>query len=186
LNFIPFCHTLTKLDDLAAIAIQDCLKHKVVAKGDYLLKHGEICRYFFFIEKGLVKTCFTNGDKEFIMRFFNEGSICTQLESYITQTPSLYAIIALEETTITYIDYKLFEQLCAQHHAAETLYRKFVSMASINMMRRISEMLEENATARYANFVNENKHLLQRISLGDLAAYIGITQVSLSRIRAKK
>jgi hypothetical protein len=53
------------------------------------------------------------------------------------------------------------------------------------MMKRISEMLEENATERYLHFVKENPDTLQRISLGDLASYLGITQVSLSRIRAK-
>ena len=54
------------------------------------------------------------------------------------------------------------------------------------MMKRISEMLEENGTEHYIKFVEENNQLLQRISLGDLASYLGITQVSLSRIRAKK
>jgi hypothetical protein len=53
-------------------------------------------------------------------------------------------------------------------------------------MERISEMLEENAKERYNNFVNDYPTLLQRISLGELANYIGITQVSLSRIRAGK
>jgi len=47
-------------------------------------------------------------------------------------------------------------------------------------------MLEENATTRYNNFLKENNSLLQRISLGDLANYLGITQVSLSRIRASR
>jgi hypothetical protein len=54
------------------------------------------------------------------------------------------------------------------------------------MMKRISEMLEENATTRYRLFVQERGPMLQRISLGDLAAYLGITQVSLSRIRASQ
>ena len=54
------------------------------------------------------------------------------------------------------------------------------------MMKRISELLEDNATERYADFVREHPQLLQRISLGDLASYLGITQVSLSRIRAAK
>jgi hypothetical protein len=53
-------------------------------------------------------------------------------------------------------------------------------------MDRISEMLEENAKERYTNFINKYPDLLQRISLGDLANYIGITQVSLSRIRAAR
>ena len=54
------------------------------------------------------------------------------------------------------------------------------------MMGRISEMLEENATERYNHFVTHNSDLLPRISLGELAGYLGITQVSLSRIRAQK
>jgi hypothetical protein len=54
------------------------------------------------------------------------------------------------------------------------------------MMKRITGMLEENATERYDLFVKENKSILQRINLGDLAQYLGITQQSLSRIRAQK
>ena len=68
----------------------------------------------------------------------------------------------------------------------ETFFRKLASLAATKMTRRISEMLEENATERYNLFVKENNQILQRISLGDLASYLGITQQSLSRIRAKK
>ena len=68
----------------------------------------------------------------------------------------------------------------------ETFLRKLVSVAATKMTKRIREMLEENAGKRYKQFVKENKAILQRISLGDLASYLGITQQSLSRIRAKK
>jgi CRP-like cAMP-binding protein len=68
----------------------------------------------------------------------------------------------------------------------ETFYRKLVSVATTRMMRRISEMLEDNARERYNQFVAENSQILQRISLGDLAKYLGITQQSLSRIRAAR
>ena len=81
---------------------------------------------------------------------------------------------------------KEMEKLCLKHHSIETFFRKLVSMAVVNMMKRISEMLEENASTRYAHFIKDNGHLLQRISLGDLASYLGITQVSLSRIRSQK
>lgn len=110
----------------------------------------------------------------------------TVLDSYVTQTPSSFIIMALEPTTVTYIQHDEMEGLCKRHHSIETFFRKLVSIAAFNMMKRISEMLEENASERYAHFVKENNALLQRISLGDLANYLGITQVSLSRIRAKK
>jgi hypothetical protein len=45
-------------------------------------------------------------------------------------------------------------------------------------------MLEQDATEQYNKFVEENSSILQRINLGDLAKYLGITQQSLSRIRA--
>nr|WP_302180051.1 Crp/Fnr family transcriptional regulator [Chryseosolibacter indicus] len=162
------------------------IRRQTFEKGEYLLKNGQVCSRFYFVEHGLLKTSFKKEDKEFIMKFFTEGSICTQLESYITQGASTYDIIALEASTVAYLTYSDFESLCQLHHSIERLYRKFVSMAAINMMKRISEMLEENATVRYNNFIREQNDLLQRVSLGDLANYLGITQVSLSRIRARK
>jgi CRP-like cAMP-binding protein len=120
------------------------------------------------------------------MRFFSEHSIFTGLDSYITQTNSDYSIIALEPAETFYISHSDMEFLSRKHHSIETAFRKFVSIASVNMMKRISEMLEENGTTRYNNFVQANDPIMQRISLGDLASYLGITQVSLSRIRSRK
>jgi CRP-like cAMP-binding protein len=145
-----------------------------------------VCKYFFFIEIGLVKLFFNKSDKEFIMRFFQENVMFTVLNSYLNQTPSEYIIKALEPATVTYIHHDEMDELCKKHHSIETFFRNLMSIAALNMMKRITEMLEENATRRYNNFVKDNNEILQRISLGDLANYLGITQVSLSRIRAKK
>jgi CRP-like cAMP-binding protein len=185
-GFITFCNQFSSLNEKATEGLMNKLVTRTFAKGDALLKSGELCRYIFYVEEGLVKTCFSKDYKEFIMRFFPEGSMFTVLDSYILQKPSAYNIIALEATTASCISYSNLEELCRNHHCIETFFRKLVSVASINMMKRISEMLEENATSGYNNFINENNHLLQRISLGDLANYLGITQVSLSRIRGKK
>jgi CRP-like cAMP-binding protein len=184
-DFIQFCRKITHLDEEVADALVQRFQTTTFKKGANVLKKGQVCNCFYFIDEGLMKVAFENEDKEFIMRFFPELTICTQLESFLQQTPSTYNIVALEPTAVTYITKQDLEELCATHHQVETVFRKFVSVAVVNMMKRISEMLEENATERYEHFVNENSAILQRISLGDLAAYLGITQVSLSRIRAK-
>lgn len=185
-EFIRYCNQLSTLDNVASDELFDKLKTKTFQKGDYLLNDGNVCRYLYFIDKGLTKTFFYRDGKEFIMRFFLENMMFTVVDSYITQTPSTFMILALEPTTVTCIRQDELEDLCKKHHCIETFFRKLVSFSSINMMKRISEMLEENASEAYNHFVKENYSLLQRISLGDLASYIGITQVSLSRIRAKK
>ncbi|WP_093668755.1 Crp/Fnr family transcriptional regulator [Tenacibaculum sp. MAR_2009_124] len=103
----------------------------------------------------------------------------------MTGKKSKYKLIAIENTSLIQISITEFELLCKHHHAIETFYRKFMTMANKNMMERISEMLEEEAKNRYENFMKNFPFLMQRVSLGDLSNYLGITQVSLSRIRAK-
>jgi CRP-like cAMP-binding protein len=185
-QFIALCNRLSPLTEAARANLSAALKTKAVERGAYLLEEGKICRHLFFINQGLAKTFFYKEDKEFIMQFFTENRMFTVLDSFQNQAPSTYNIIALEPTNVTYLPYGDLEQLCKQHHCMETFYRKLLAVATTNMMLRISEMLEENPAQAYANFVNSNNHLLQRISLGDLAGYLGITQVSLSRIRARK
>jgi CRP-like cAMP-binding protein len=177
---------LATFDEGAAKDLQDCLAEKTFEKGDYLLKSGAICNKLYFMKSGLAKTFFSNGDKEFVMRFFPENAAFTVVDSFTTKKPSQFEIMALEKTTVSYLRHSDLEQLSRKHHCIETAFRKLLSVASVNMMKRISEMLEENATERYKHFLEDNGHLLQRISLGDLANYLGITQVSLSRIRAQK
>ena len=185
-QFIQFVNHLTPLDLLAADCLSNRLEPRTLDKGEYLLKSGQVCRHLYFIDKGLVKTFFTKEEKQFIMRFFPENSMFTVLDSFLTGKPSTYSVLALEPTAVTCISKTEMDTLCADHHCVETFLRNLVSLASVNMMNRISEMLEENATERYNHFVRESHPLLQRISLGDLAGYLGITQVSLSRIRAGK
>ncbi|WP_345949687.1 Crp/Fnr family transcriptional regulator [Mucilaginibacter sp. PAMB04274] len=184
-GFNQFANLLSPLTPIANNELQEKLKCKTFDKGDYLLKSGQVCRYVFFIDNGLAKTSFENGSKEFIMRFFPENTMFTVLDSYFMQSPSTYDVLALEKTTVTLIAKRDLDQLCQRHHCIEKFLRTLVSSASMNMMNRISEMLEEDGIRRYNRFLTEQGELLKRISLGDLASYMGITQVSLSRIRAK-
>jgi CRP-like cAMP-binding protein len=185
-DFISLFNKLTPLTDVATDDLLQCLHSKSFSKGSLMLKDSEICRKLYFVDSGLTKTFFVKEEKEFIMRFFLEHTLFTVVDSFTMQTPSTYQIMALEETTVTCLMQTDLELLCKKHHCIETAFRKLLSVAVINMMKRISEMLEENATERYNHFLKDNGHLLQRISLGDLANYLGITQVSLSRIRANK
>ena len=185
-DFISAFNQLSNLSETAAEGLQQYLTEKSFDKGEFLLRSGETCKKLYFINEGLTKTFFTKDDKEFIMRFFPEKTLFTVVNSFEMQVPSTYEIMALEKTSVTFLFKTDLEALCREHHCIETAFRKLLSIATINMMKRISEMLEENARERYEHFLKDNGLLLQRISLGDLANYLGITQVSLSRIRANK
>ncbi|PRB05579.1 hypothetical protein CQ046_03820 [Chryseobacterium sp. MYb7] len=185
-HFVQFIEKILKPEQAVIDGLVSSLESKTYRKGDFLLKADETCKYFYFIEKGLVKLFFDNGDKDFIMTFFAENAFFAELSGFLTGQPSKYMIVALEPTEVLRINRDVIERLCKKYHTAETLFSKLYSKAPVNMMGRISEMLEDDGKKRYHNFLKQRPDLIQRISLGDMADYIGITQVSLSRIRAQK
>lgn len=185
-EIIEYTNNISPLDANAIEEFLGAFKSENFSKGSFILKENQVCEHYYFIKSGLTKSFFYREEKEFIMTFFKEGMMFTEFSSYLTELPSKYMIIALENTTVYSIHKKEIIGLCKKHHSIETLFCKLFSFTALKMMNRISEMLEENATDRYKNFINENNALLQRINLGDLAEYLGVTQVTLSRIRANR
>jgi CRP/FNR family transcriptional regulator, anaerobic regulatory protein len=185
-NLIHQCQEASLLNDAAMFDLDSVVKLRAFKKGESILDEGDICRHLYFINTGLVKVFSFKSGKEFIMRFFSEYQIFSVFDSYFTRTPSKFNVTALEDTIVSLINYVDMESLSGKHHSAETFLRKITADTTVRMTRRISEMLEEDSTTRYQNFVDQNKLIVQRISLGDIARYLGITQQSLSRIRLQK
>jgi len=167
--------------DVAAHLLQD-----VYHKGDIINNEGAVCRKLFFIEKGLVKHFYYHNGKRFVIRFFAEGDFFTVLDSFIPQQPADFTTVALEETTVYYLDYDDVERLAKMHHSFETFLRMLYAGAALHNLNRIKEMFNNDAAALYESFLVKHQHLLQRISLGDIAGYLGISQVSLSRVSRNK
>ena len=184
-DFITYCNQFSLLSQEATEDFTSRLKTKTFLKGGTINKVGEVCNKLYFINKGLVKHYYYHKGRTFILRFFSENSIFTQIDSFAYQLPAQFITVTLEDTSTTYITYNDLEELCKNHHSFETLIRKLYSWASIDVLKQLKYLIDNDATERYNIFVNENKHLMQRISLGDLASYLGISQVSVSRIRSK-
>ena len=95
-------------------------------------------------------------------------------------------IIALEPTTISCIEYEDMAQLCKDNHCLETFFLKLISSICLQFISRTCELIQFNAIDRYSRFISSYNELYKRISLGDFAHYLGINQVTLSKIRRKK
>lgn len=185
-DFIKYLNKVSPLSKAAEEDLLPRLKSKSFSKGQIINKEGQICKNLYFIDNGLVKHYYHQKERVFILRFFSEGNFFTVLDSFVNQTPSQFTTITLEETKASTIDYSDFEEMCRKHHSFETIARKIFTAAAVVNLKRIKEMFDTDAAELYKEFIHENPHLLQRISLGDTASYIGISQVTLSRIRAKK
>ncbi|WP_299220160.1 Crp/Fnr family transcriptional regulator [uncultured Aquimarina sp.] len=184
-EFLTHIKRLTQLNEIEVSELTKILEINTYSKGDIILNTNKINRKLYFIDKGLVKVSFFTEDKEFVMKFFYENEFCAVLDSLTTGKPSNYRITALTSVNLIEIDFERLKKLVSKHPPFGKIISGIPSMASQKMMSRIRELLETDAKERYLNFLNTNGHLMKFISLKDLSAYLGITQVTLSRIRAE-
>lgn len=185
-ELISYINTIAPLETEAANDLEINFQTKTFERNEFLLRPDKVCNYLYFVEEGLVKSFFYNGDKEFVLAFYQKNMMLTELSSFISRRPSRYMLVAMEQTKVAFIHRQVLEELCKKHHSLETFLRKLYALTSECFMHRISEMLEEDAKQRYLKFIGNYPGLSNRISLGDMASYIGINQTSLSRIRAAR
>ena len=101
-----------------------------------------------------------------------------------TQRPSQKGIQIIEAAEIIAINATQLFALYDQYPAIERLFRKIFEQGYVETVNRLENLQFYNAEERYLNLLHEMPGLLQRVPLKYIASYLGITQVSLSRIRA--
>ena len=115
-----------------------------------------------------------------------ENAFVARAESLFTGKPSLKAIQAIEDSSLIAIDSNKLFQLFDRHHDLERLFRKIIEASYVNTVNRIESLQFHTADERYHDLLKEHKDVLKRVPLKYIASYLGITPVSLSRIRAQK
>ena len=155
-----------------------------VQKNQILLEAGQVCHKLYFLESGVGRSYYLNSNGKYITQwFFGEGSFMTSLESFFQETPSFSYMEMLEDSEIYSISKKDIDFLFEKYHAME----KFGRIISIEMTTKISNKLHgiqfQAASDRYKYILKEFPNISNRVPLGDIASYLGITQETLSRIR---
>ncbi|WP_052342962.1 Crp/Fnr family transcriptional regulator [Saccharicrinis fermentans] len=185
-DFIEQAENITSLEKEVREELAELLKKRTFKKGEMVNHKGKISRHLYFVEKGLLKHYYYHNGNQYILRFFCDHRFVTISDSFLSNIPAKYSTIALEDSTLIYLEYDKMEYLCSKYHSFERFIRIVISNMAIMSIERLKTMLHENATERYDKFILEYGHLQQRISLGDTASFLGISQVSLSRIRSRK
>ncbi len=116
--------------------------------------------------------------------FAFENDIIVRAESLFTGKPTSKGIQAIDKTTMIAIDSESLFQLYDTHHDIERLFRLIFEREYVQTVRRIESLQFKTAKERYLELL-ETTDFVQRIPLKYVASYLGVTQVSLSRIRSE-
>lgn len=152
-------------------------KHHIIIRADKVEKK------IYFIKKGIARTFSIIGDEEITFSFGKEGDTIASLKSYIFNQKGYEKIELLEDCELYELNIEYLQKLFNENIDIANWGRKFAENELVKAEERLISRQLGTATERYTRFLKNYPNLIQRVPLGYIASYLGITQVSLSRIR---
>ena len=157
-----------------------------IKKNKDLQPIGYTCKTIYFINKGVARIYYHKDGIDITEGFYFENNIIARVESLFTGKPSRKAIQILEDAEIVAIDAIALFKLYDKFPEIERLFRKIFEAGHVDTLNRIEGIQFHTAEERYKALLNEANDVLKKVPLKYVASYLGITQVSLSRIRAHR
>lgn len=155
-------------------------------KGYQLLSEGNHSTKVFYVEKGLMRMYYLKDGKDITHYFFDEKKIYTPIENVFLNQYHRYSIETLENVVIRTVDFAKIESLLD----TDVKLQRFARFVMITVIKELAEKLYslqfQSAQERYQILLKKHPNILLRAPLGHIASYLGITQQTLSVIRAEK
>lgn len=183
--FFQVVSRLTKLSHDSQRDLAACLKRREFPKGHTLIKAHSVCSHLYFVEKGLTRTYYLKVGKDVTDWLSPENTFACSIISFITRQPDRRAIELLEPSVLWGLHLDDLERLSTSHHDVEKLYRHLVSFGLVQLQQKFDDLHFSTALERYQTLMATNPSLIQRVPLGMIASYLGMTQETLSRIRSQ-
>ena len=157
-----------------------------VNRKEILIYEGKICNQLFFIKKGFLRGFHYQNGKEITAWFGFENDFATSSYSFFSQKVGYETVEVIEDSILYSISYEDLESIYHKHPEFNYVGRLLTEKYYINLMERALCLQFQTAKESYDQLVATHPHILKRASLGHIASYLGISQETLSRVRAKK
>lgn len=153
---------------------------------EFVFRQGEEDRNLYFLKEGLLKAhyCLQDGS-ELIKSFVIANSIIGNLVSAHAGKACSFSLSCLEPCAIIRINYTKLEQQSKLEHSFSLELNQLLVTYALKKEQREYEFLCLNAEQRYRLLLAEEPTLLRRVTQQDVARYLGITPVGLSRIKKR-
>lgn len=155
-------------------------------KGHVLLHPDRVEPSIYLVKKGMLRAYADVQEAEVTFWFGAEGEVVLSMRNYVENRPSYESIELLEDSILYELKTDILKQLFNENIEIANWGRKLAETELVKTEERLINRQVKSASDRYAELLRETPQLLQRVQLGYIASYLGITQVSLSRIRAEK
>ncbi len=151
-----------------------------------LLHEGDVSKKAYLIEKGCIRAWFNSKGKDVTFQFFFENEAVSSIESFKRNTASLYSLETVEPTILYWISKADWQTVQAEMNADAETREQLLNITldrQLNYMNHFMSFIKYSPKERYLQLLKEKPHIIRRVPQHYIASYLGITPVSLSRIR---
>lgn len=178
-----FSRDLTYKDVSALIR---AAKSRSFSPREYVQKEGSHDQTVYFIQKGLIRTFFLNERGDEVTTWLRwEDQIYANLDTTLFERPSRFYAQALEPTKTLTIPLDLLQEVIDQNVKLEKNRKYFLRDVLKSTITHTESFLLYSPEERYLNYIRQNPEIVNRVPDKYIANILGITPVSLSRIRKR-
>lgn len=177
--------SLGPLEDEDRRAIGEHMRARRVKRREHFLRAGEVSTEVGFVAEGALCSTFERGGRERTGHIFLEGDFIAIMHSFLRGEPSRLGYVALEDSLLLTLERRELDALYDASARFERVGRRIVESLLVEREDRIESLLLDSPEKRYARLVRERADLIERIPQKALASYLGVTEVSLSRIKQR-
>lgn len=161
----------------------DC---KELPKGYQLVKEGSYSKKVVYIEKGLIRAYYIKDGKDITHHFFSEKMVYMSIENVFLNQHQSFNLELIENSKLRTVDYSRIEMLIGENVKLQRLVQFLMTSVIKELAERLRSIQFQSAQDRYKILLENYPDILLRAPLGHIASYLGITQQTLSVIRAEK
>jgi CRP-like cAMP-binding protein len=183
--FFKKIRTYADLSEEAERAWTSHLRRRQYSKDESFIVAGDIPTTFAFVVEGLFSQHYVGPEGDMIIKyFFPENRIAASVSATLLGQPSLFTISAIEDSTVLEYDFAAFKALVAKFPDIANFYIRYLERHWI-VEKEPGEIAfrHDDAMQRYRDFISREPDLHKRLKQHHVAAWLGITPESLSRLR---
>ncbi|MFC7049444.1 Crp/Fnr family transcriptional regulator [Emcibacter nanhaiensis] len=158
--------------------------HLQVSRNDHVFMQGDESDTLYYVQSGLLKAYYVSREgKEFIKSFFRTGDLLGSLSAVYRGLPCTFSVVALQDCDlITMSSSKLLEAVRKSPTLSQEMLDAMMQLA-MKKEQREYQFLTLSAKARYKALCESDPELVRQVTQNDIAHYLGVTPVALSRIK---
>ena len=185
MNLSQISNKIYPLPEASIQKLEEHISEVSFPKGHILLRANKVENSIYFIKKGIARLYTQTPDNEITFLFCKEGDTLVSLKSYVTGQKGYEDVELLEDCELYQLKTEVLEDLYQSDIHIANWGRKLAELELIKTEERFIARQFRTASERYHELLELHPDLIQRVQLGHIASYLGISQVSLSRIRAE-